>query len=53
MNTILDEIKLARAFACAFHDAILEGKVEAPKEVLDKFYTLKHYYDDQMNRELS
>jgi hypothetical protein len=53
MNEILNEIRLSRAFTSAFYDAMLEGKIEAPAEVLEKFHTLKQYYDDQMNRELS
>ena len=53
MNEIMNEIRLSRSFACAFFDAMLEGKIEAPKEVLEKFQTLKDYYDTQMNRELS
>jgi hypothetical protein len=53
MNEIMNEIRLSRSFTCAFFDAMLEGKIEAPKEVLEKFQTLKDYYDDQMNRELS
>ncbi len=53
MNEIMNEIRLSRSFACAFHDAMVEGKIEVPKEVLEKFKTLKDYYDEQMNRELS
>lgn len=53
MNTIIEEVKLGRAFACAFYDALAEGKIEAPKEVLEKFKVLKDYYDAQMSRELS
>lgn len=53
MNHLIEEMRLSRAFACAFFDALNEGKVDVPKEVLDAFTVLKNYYDDQMNRELS
>jgi hypothetical protein len=53
MNEIMNEIRLSRSFTCAFYDALLEGKIEAPEEVLEKFRALKQYHDDQMNRELS
>lgn len=53
MNDILDEVRLSRAFATAFYDALVESKVDVPKDVLDKFNALKNLYDYQMNRELS
>lgn len=53
MNEILQELRLSRAFAVAFFDALQEGKIEAPKEVLETFQELKRCYDFQMNRELS
>jgi hypothetical protein len=53
MNDIMQEIRLSRDFSCAFYDALVAGKVEVPKEVVEKFQTLKQYYDNQMNRELT
>lgn len=47
------EIRLSRAFACAFYAALVEGKIEAPKDVIEQFQILKHHYDVQMNRELT
>lgn len=53
MNEIIQEMRLSRAFACAFFDALTEGKVDVPKEVLEKFDDLKRHYDTQISRELS
>lgn len=50
---MIEEVRLSRAFATAFYDALVESKVEVPKDVLDKFNALKNLYDYQMNRELS
>lgn len=48
----MNEIRLSRSFTCAFYDAMVEGKIEVPEELLEKFSTLKQFYDEQMNREL-
>lgn len=53
MNDIMQEIRLSRDFSCAFYNALVAGKVEVPKEVMEKFQTLKKYHDEQMIREMS
>jgi len=53
MNYYIEELRMSRAFATAFYDAMLEGKVEVPPEVLEKFKQLKEFYDYQMSREMT
>ena len=52
-TTVIEEIRLSRAFAVAFYEALQNAKVEVPQDVLDRFNTLKQFYDYQMTRELS
>lgn len=53
MNDMFEEVRLSRAFATAFYDALVDSKVEVPKDVLEKFNALKNLYDYQISRELS
>ena len=53
MTDIITELRLSRAFVDSFFDAVADGKVDVPQEVMEKFKILHTYYLHQLNKELS
>lgn len=39
----MNEIRLSRSFTCAFYDAMVEGKIEVPEELLESLVHLSNF----------
>jgi len=53
MDTIMQEIRLSRAFACAFEEFYTKNPDKIPFDLLAEYIKLKKHYEYCMSRELS